>query len=119
MELARQTAERSLKDSSVIDAGICHGAAGVAHLFNRLYQATDDPVLAEAARRWIDEALALRRLDEGIGGFRSWAPNEDKELGWRDEPGFLTGAAGVGLALLAAATAVEPEWDRVLQVSPV
>ncbi|MFY9822628.1 MAG: lanthionine synthetase C family protein [Thermoanaerobaculia bacterium] len=119
LELARQTAERSLKDSSVIDAGICHGAAGVAHLFNRLYQATDDPVLAEAARRWIDETLALRRLDEGIGGFRSWAPNEEKELGWRDEPGFLTGAAGVGLALLAAATAVEPEWDRVLQVSPV
>jgi len=75
-------------------------------------------VLAQAARRWIDETLALRR-GEGIGGFLSWAPNEEKEIGWREEPGFLTGAAGIGLALLAAATAVEPEWDRVLQVSPV
>jgi lantibiotic modifying enzyme len=118
LEIARQTAERSLKDSSVVDAGICHGAAGVAHLFNRLHQATGDPLLGEAARRWIDETLALRR-GEGIGGFQSWAPNEERELGWRNEPGFLTGAAGVGLALLAASTAVEPEWDRVLQVSPV
>lgn len=118
LEIARRTAERSLKDSSVVDAGICHGAAGVAHLFNRLYQATGDPMLAEAARRWIDETLALRR-GEGIGGFQSWAPNEEMDLGWRSEAGFLTGSAGVGLALLAAATAVEPEWDRVLQISPV
>ncbi|HSS52315.1 MAG TPA: lanthionine synthetase C family protein [Thermoanaerobaculia bacterium] len=118
LEIARHTAQRSLKDSAVVDAGICHGAAGVAHLFNRLHQATGDPLLGEAARRWIDETLALRR-SEGIGGFQAWAPNEERELGWRNEPGFLTGAAGIGLALLAAATAVEPEWDRVLQVSPV
>jgi len=118
LEIARRTAERSLKDALVVDAGICHGAAGVAHLFNRLHQATGDPLLGDAARRWIGEALALRGA-EGIGGFRAWAPNEERELGWRDEPGFLTGAAGIGLALLAAATAVEPEWDRVLQVSAV
>lgn len=118
LEIARHTAKRSLKDSSVTDAGICHGAAGVAHLFNRLHQATGDPLLGDAARRWIDEALALRGA-EGVAGFRAWAPNEDRELGWREDVGFLTGAAGIGLALLAAATGVEPEWDRVLQVSPV
>ena len=94
------------------------GAGGVAHLFNRFHQATGDPVLGEAARRWVDETLALRG-SEGIGGFRAWGPNAEKELTWRDEAGFLTGAAGVGLTLLAAATAVEPEWDRVLQVSPL
>ncbi|HSS76932.1 MAG TPA: lanthionine synthetase C family protein [Thermoanaerobaculia bacterium] len=118
LEIARRSAERSLKESSVIDVGICHGAAGVAHLFNRLHQATGDPALADAARRWIDEALALRR-GEGIGGFLAWAPNEERELGWREDAGFLTGSAGIGLVLMAAATAVEPEWDRVLQVSPV
>jgi hypothetical protein len=31
--------------------------------------------------------------------------------------GFLMGAAGIGLALLAAATSVEPEWDRLLLLS--
>ena len=38
-------------------------------------------------------------------------------MGWRDEPGFLTGAAGIGLALLAALFPVEPAWDRVLLAS--
>jgi lantibiotic biosynthesis protein len=37
-----------------------------------------------------------------------------EELAWRADPGFLTGSSGVGLALLAAATPVEPEWDRIL-----
>ncbi|MEV4927094.1 hypothetical protein [Streptomyces roseoverticillatus] len=30
------------------------------------------------------------------------------------DPGFLDGAAGVVLAVLGAATDVEPEWDRAL-----
>jgi hypothetical protein len=29
----------------------------------------------------------------------------------------LTGAAGIALALLAAATPIEPAWDRMLLVS--
>ena len=36
---------------------------------------------------------------------------------WRDDPGFLNGAAGIGLVLLAAASPLEPEWDRVLLAS--
>jgi class I lanthipeptide synthase len=38
-------------------------------------------------------------------------------MAWRGTPGLLTGAAGVGLALLAAATPVEPSWDRMLLVA--
>ncbi|HEX3554832.1 MAG TPA: lanthionine synthetase C family protein [Thermoanaerobaculia bacterium] len=119
VEIARQAAERTLEESGMQDGGICHGAAGIAHLFNRLHQATGDPALGAAARRWIDQTLALQQPGVGIGGFQMWVPNEDRELGWRDEAGFLTGSSGVGLALLAAATEVEPEWDRVLQISPV
>jgi hypothetical protein len=33
------------------------------------------------------------------------------------DKGLLTGAAGVALALLAATTALEPDWDRVLLVA--
>jgi hypothetical protein len=34
-----------------------------------------------------------------------------------DQPGFLEGAPGVALALLAASTDREPTWDRVLLLS--
>jgi hypothetical protein len=43
--------------------------------------------------------------------------NEDGELVEQYDPGFIQGAAGVGLALLAAATGIEPAWDRVMLIS--
>jgi hypothetical protein len=97
-----------------VDAGICHGAAGNGHLFNRLYQATGEPVFRDAALSWFDRALGFREEGQGVGGYRMWVPGAEGELGWRSDPGFLTGSAGVGLCLLAAASPVEPEWDRVL-----
>jgi hypothetical protein len=103
--------------AGVVDAGLCHGAAGDAHLFNRLYQATGDPAFAEAARHWYERALDLRRPDEGFAGFPSWGPDRDRKMTWIADAGFLTGAAGVGLAMLAATTPIEPQWDRLLLVS--
>lgn len=117
LEIARRCAARTVENSGAVDAGICHGTAGVAHLFNRLHQATGAPELREAALRWIEQTLEMRQPGKGIGGYEMWVPDGNLELGWREEPGFLTGSAGVGLALLAAATEVEPEWDRVLEVS--
>lgn len=114
LRVARRAAARPVERSGVVDAGLCHGAAGVAHLFNRLAQAQGDEVLADAARRWLLVTVALRRPGAGVGGYRSWEPHAG---GWRDDAGFLTGAAGVGLALLAAIAPGEPEWDRVLAVS--
>ena len=58
----------------------------------------------------------MRRPGSGVGGFQSAAFTESGVI-WRDDSSFLTGAAGIGLALLAAITPVEPEWDRVLLLS--
>jgi lantibiotic biosynthesis protein len=112
--LARAAATRSLAASGVLDGCLCHGAAGVAHLFNRVFQATGDPVLGEAARLWLARTLDMRRPGEPFGGFPHWTLLDDGEAGWLADPGFLNGAAGVGLALLAASTPGEPAWDRVM-----
>jgi lantibiotic modifying enzyme len=112
--IGRKAARRRVDGSGVIDAGLCHGAAGAGHLFNRLYQATGDPAFREAAVYWIEQTLKMQKPGEGIGGYKVWIVGEGTELDWRADPGFLTGSAGIALALLAAATGVEPEWDRVL-----
>lgn len=112
--IGHKAARRRLDGSGVIDASLCHGAAGDGHLFNRLYQATGDPVFHEAALYWIEQALDMHKPGEGIGGYHAWVVGDGTELAWRPDPGFLTGSAGIALALLAAATGVEPEWDRVL-----
>jgi len=99
------------------DPALCHGTAGLSHLFHRFYQVTGDPALLAAARRWLERTLARRRPGEGVGGYLSRRRLADGRPGWIADPGFLGGAAGIGLALLAAATPVEPAWDRLLLLS--
>lgn len=112
LDLAHGMAARSFEASQVVDAGLCHGAAGVAHLFNRLSQATGDAVLARAADTWITRTLAMRNA-EPVAGFPRWIP-VDGQMGWSPAAGLLTGASGVALALHAAISAVEPAWDQLL-----
>src|SRR5262249_12379647 len=52
LAVALRAAARPPDQAGVQDAGLCHGAAGLGHLFNRLYQATGEPRLAEAACFW-------------------------------------------------------------------
>jgi len=117
LEIARGAATRPPDEAGVVDAGLCHGAAGLGHVFNRMYQATGDATLHRAARFWFERTLALRRPGRGVGGFSALGAREDGTRYWEDDPGLLTGAAGIALALLAATTTVEPEWDRMLLVS--
>ena len=112
-ELAHAECRRPPGETGVVDATLCHGAAGLAHMYNRLYQASGDEELAAAARRWLEAALAMRRTG-GCGGFMNWWPEEKR---WHAETGLLVGAAGVGLALLAAACDAEPAWDRIFLLS--
>ncbi|MCU1228614.1 MAG: Lanthionine biosynthesis cyclase LanC [Acidobacteria bacterium] len=118
LAIAHVAARRSFDDTMVSDAGLCHGATGIAHLFNRMYQATGDDELRDAALRWYRIALDMRRPGHGLAGFLSWYESTPTAEGsWRGEQGFLSGIAGIGLALLAAITDVEPSWDRVMVVS--
>jgi hypothetical protein len=61
----------------------------------------------------------MRQVNKQIAGFPARRPNPDRpnEIQWVADPGILTGAAGVALALLAATTDIEPEWDRMMLVS--
>jgi lantibiotic modifying enzyme len=113
LEVARSAARRPEEAARVQDAGLCHGAAGVAHIFHRMSITTGDEELAAAARTWYERTLGFRTPGLGFGGYRSWSSGPDLELDWREDPGFLEGAAGVGLALLAAISPVDPGWDRV------
>jgi lantibiotic modifying enzyme len=117
IELGLVAAARSLEDSGVQDPGLCHGAAGAGHIFNRLYQATGHPVMLATAQRWFGEALAQWNMRPGIGGFSALALGAGGEAEWVDDAGLLEGAAGVALALQAASTPVEPKWDRMLLCS--
>jgi lantibiotic modifying enzyme len=103
--LARAAAGRRPEETRVHDAGFCHGAAGLAHIYNRISQATQDSALADAARSWFERTLDMHQTAE-----------RDDEF-WAADRSLLTGTAGIGLALLAAITPIQPRWDRMFLVS--
>jgi hypothetical protein len=115
--LARRAAGRAVESAGVSDADFCHGAAGVGHLLNRLYQATGDAPLAEASRFWYDQVHAQRQPGRGIAGFATLMPEADGSVCWAESPGLIAGATGIALALLAAASPHEPYWDGILLLS--
>jgi lantibiotic modifying enzyme len=110
--IAERAAQRPLADTGVVDAGVCHGSAGLAHIYNRLWQATGSPLLRDAAVHWLRRVMGAQRPGVGVGGFQAHRAGR-----LVSDPGFLTGTAGIGLVLLAAATPSEPRWDRVLLLS--
>jgi hypothetical protein len=110
VELALRAGRRLPEQSGVTDAGFCHGAAGLGHLFQRMYQLTGEEELAGAATFWIDRTLAM--CDAAAGGTGS----DPAPVPWQG-PGLLEGAAGIALVLLAACEPAEPAWDQVLLAS--
>ncbi len=122
VDLARDLASGCAAQSpdSVVDATLCHGSAGLGHLFNRLGHSLGDERVLALARHWFDVTL-----DRHLPGLTLVDRARAKELLATDDavavdPGYglLFGAAGVGLALLAAVSDEEPWWDAVLFVEP-
>ncbi|HEX3130477.1 MAG TPA: lanthionine synthetase C family protein [Thermoanaerobaculia bacterium] len=95
--IALHDCRRPRADKEVVDASLCHGAAGLGHLYNRLYQATGEEAFAAGAREWFEISFGLPGPETTGESIR-----------------LLEGAAGVGLAWIAAVSAVEPRWDRPL-----
>jgi hypothetical protein len=117
MRVALRAAARPVESAQVVDVGLCHGAAGLAHIFHRFFLETGEQRLRAASRLWFARTLAMRVPRRGFAGFRAWELDERGKLSWQSGAGFLTGAAGVTLALIAATTDVAPKWDRVLLLS--
>lgn len=112
--VARQAARRSEARTGVVDAGICHGAAGLGHIYNRIFQLTGDETVGEAACRWLNIAIDMRQPKRGIAGYSTFDMDMYGQVNWIDDSGFLTGVAGIGLVLLAACAPLEPRWDHIL-----
>lgn len=119
VEIAYRTWTRPAETSQTRDAGLCHGAAGLGHIYNRLFQASGDERMLEIARSWFERALGLRVPGLRVAGFASLEPRPDGSgrVDWVEDGSLMSGAAGVGLAMLAALDDREPTWDRALALS--
>lgn len=103
------------KENAVVDAGLCHGGAGLAHIYNRAYQDTGLEIFKETAKHWLDVTLQLASHEDGFAGYKAW--HTEKYGGWVAEVGLLEGISGIGLMLIAILNNIDPGWDHCLYLS--
>lgn len=106
--LIQTTERRALQKNLVVDACFCHGTAGIMHIYNRMYRYTGMDAFKDAAHYWLDRTLKMAVHDDGAAGYKIWCGDNV----WQNRYCLLDGIAGIGMALMASVSDVEPSWDR-------
>ncbi len=88
------TSRRTQNETGIVDAGLCHGSSGVAHIFNRIHKLTGITLLKESVEFWLKKTLEFSVNGQGTVGYR--IPNISNK---KHEIGLLNGIAGISLCL--------------------
>lgn len=107
------TKRRTLDETMVYDAGICHGSAGVAHIYNRIWHYTKLPIFKDATDFWIGRTLDFAIHDDGVAGYKKYNPIQKN---YENDFGLLEGSSGIGLVLLSYITG-DFSWDYCLMLN--
>ena len=111
--LQKLSTERKLQNCGVVDAGLCHGSAGIALIFENLYEDTGDRVFRNASLYWIEETGKLSVHPDGAAGYKAW--HGDELGGWVSDRGFLEGTSGIGLLFLTVLNRdAKAPWSKLL-----
>ena len=111
--LHKTTKRKDLKSNSVIDAGICHGTSGIAHIFNRVYNSTKEQEFKNAADYWVSKTIEFARYQDGIAGYKAYSSLR----GLYNTYGILEGVSGIGLMLVSWLNSELMDWDECLLIS--
>lgn len=112
VETMRAVIRRPAEVRDLDSPALCHGIAGLLCVTMRFSHDTGSREFWSFARALMCELEA--RYEPGtLVGFRTIEPGG----GRIEQAGWLDGAAGVAMTLLAAATDVPPRWDRLLLLS--
>jgi len=98
------------------DVILCHGTAGIGHIFYRMWWNTKLPEFKEAADYWFQETLQMAKFPDGLAGFKTLEMPDGKAQ-WVNKYSLLEGIAGIGLAMLTYYYELEPAWDECLLLS--
>jgi lantibiotic biosynthesis protein len=103
---------RPFEGHRLISPTICHGIGGLLVISLRVAARSRSETIRQEIPKLVAKLLDTCRHDVPLGV-------QDQEVpgNFVDDPGFLTGAAGVALVLLTASTSTPPGWDRALLIA--
>ncbi len=108
------TKRRDIEEAGVKDAGLCHGAYGIMHIYNHMYKETQEIEFKEAADFWMDKGIDMAIHQDGYAGYMSWKGGEN--AGWEKETNLLEGVAGIGLSIISYLAPFKTKWDECLLI---
>ncbi len=91
---------------------LCHGVAGLLQICLRFAHESESSIIRQHIPLLVNQLLEAFNPDYALG-FRDL----ERDHVYVDQPGWLYGASGIAMVLLAASTSVNPEWDRALVIS--
>ncbi len=115
LEILKHTANRrGLHENYIVDAGLCHGAFGLAQIFGRLNDKFSliEFIDAEAYWKSMGHNMAVYN-DNGDVSFEIYKG----ERGWSKPISLLEGTSGIGLYLISSLTGFENTWDECLLIN--
>lgn len=113
-KLVFTTRRRNLEQVNIHDAQFCHGAAGLAHMYCRLYHLAGHTEFRDAAVHWIKVTLQMQTPDSATGYLFVRSPDDPVHI---PSESLLEGSVGVGLALLSALGHNYMDWDEAMMLS--
>lgn len=103
---------REPESNGIVDAGLCHGASGVAQCYYRLFSCTNIPAFKDAADYWIEVVMNLAQGEDYAGYSISNPRGEDYH-----SIGLLEGISGIGLSLISYLYKDSFQWDSILNIT--
>lgn len=110
----KTTKFKGLEETKILDAGMCHGTAGVAYIYNKMYKYSGQTVFQSAANYWLNITLEKAIHKDGLAGYKKYYAGTNS---WYNDYGLLEGTAGIGLTLLSFLNEESFSWDRCLLLS--
>ncbi|MFA8299193.1 MAG: lanthionine synthetase C family protein [Hyphomicrobiales bacterium] len=112
-DILEETTKRKTKlETNINDGCLCHGTAGIIHIYNRAFQYTSSDKLKKGAE-YHANALPQDFSDDNFPLGYKLLRLDSVEF----EDTFLEGIAGVGLVIIALITDQSPDWDASLLIS--
>lgn len=109
--LLKNTLRKSFEETSVIDAGFCHGASGIVHIFNKLWKKTNQESFLRSAEFWLEQTLAYSSGKAAEEGYKFLVGNfEERSL--KNCTTLLEGSTGVALTYLSYLNPEFSDWDE-------
>lgn len=107
------TSRKEEKDTYVKDAGFCHGTAGIAQIYNRLFLETGKELYYRTSYYWILRTLDLGNDNDYQVGYKTYYQGDY----YPSDNSLLSGLSGIGLSLLSFKNKSYSAWDKIFLLS--